>query len=52
MKLSFFSVLLALVAFAALGYCFMVNDPIESNFFKALSLGAFLGSIKCMSTQR
>lgn len=51
MKISFLSGVLGAVALMAFGGCFMVEDPIEAGFFKALSLCAMLGFVKCLSKQ-
>lgn len=52
MKMSFLSGLLGVVALMALGGCFIVQDPIQAGFCKALSLGSLLGFVKCLSNRR
>ena len=52
MKMSFLSGVLGVVALMAFGACFMVEDPIEAGFLKALSLGTLFGFVKCLSNQR
>jgi hypothetical protein len=52
MKMSFLSGLLGVVALMAFGACFMVEDPIEAGFLKALSLGALFGFVKWLSNRR